>query len=339
MDSIALYGSPGSPYTRKMLALLRYRRISYRFLSGGLGQPEGMPRAKVSLLPTFYLPDSQGELEAVVDSTPIIRRLEGEYPGRSVVPPNPVLGFLDLLLEDYADEWLTKAMFHFRWWREEDISHAARILPLFSDVSMEAERHQATASMVRDRQVGRLYVVGSNDTTCETIESSYARFLNLLETRLCSSRFLLGNRPASADFAVFGQLTQLVYFDPTPARMCQETSPRVWAWVAMLEDLSGLEPAQADWIDADQAKAQLGDLLNELGRVYVPVLLANAEAIDAGAEEFEAEVDGAFWTQRTFPYQAKCLQWLRQAYARIDGANRELLEEILSGTGCERLFG
>ena len=184
MDSIALYGSPGSPYTRKMLALLRYRRISYRFLSGGLGQPEGMPRAKVSLLPTFYLPDSQGELEAVVDSTPIIRRLEQEYPGRSVVPSNPVLGFLDLLLEDYADEWLTKAMFHFRWWREEDISHAARILPLFSDVSMEAERHQATSSMVRDRQVGRLYVVGSNDTTCEIIESSYARFLNLLETRL-----------------------------------------------------------------------------------------------------------------------------------------------------------
>lgn len=338
MDSIALYGSPGSPYTRKMLALLRYRRISYRFLSGGPDQPEGMPRAKVSLLPTFYLPDSQGELEAVVDSTPIIRRLEQEYPERSVVPSNPVLGFLDLLLEDYADEWLTKAMFHFRWWREEDISHAARILPLFSDVSMEAERHEATSKMVRDRQVDRLYVVGSNETTCEVIESSYTRFLELLEARLGASRFLLGERPASADFAVFGQLTQLVYFDPTPARMCQETSPRVRAWVSMLEDLSGLEPVQAEWMDADQASAQLGDLLSELGRVYVPVLLANAEAIDAEAEQFETEVDGAFWTQRTFPYQAKCLQWLRQAYARIDGADRELLDELLSGTGSERLF-
>ncbi|HBP14871.1 MAG TPA: glutathione S-transferase, partial [Gammaproteobacteria bacterium] len=56
-----------------------------------------------------------GELEAVVDSTPIIRRLESEIPGRSVIPEDPVIRFLDYLLEDYGDEWLTKAMFHYRW--------------------------------------------------------------------------------------------------------------------------------------------------------------------------------------------------------------------------------
>jgi len=81
-----------------MLALLRYRRIPYRFVRRGIGQPKGLPQAKVDLLPTFYLPNDTGEIEAVVDSTPIIRRLEASHIGRSTIPPDPVFGFLDLLL-------------------------------------------------------------------------------------------------------------------------------------------------------------------------------------------------------------------------------------------------
>ena len=73
---ITLSGAPGSPYTRKMVSLLRYRRIPYKLLHFGIAGPPGLPQAKVRLLPTFYLPNAQGELEAIVDSTPIIRRLE-----------------------------------------------------------------------------------------------------------------------------------------------------------------------------------------------------------------------------------------------------------------------
>ena len=70
---IALRGAPGSPYTRKMLAVLRYRRIPYRFLVGGLGPLDAaLPKAKVELLPTFYFQTQDGQLEPVVDSTPII---------------------------------------------------------------------------------------------------------------------------------------------------------------------------------------------------------------------------------------------------------------------------
>lgn len=338
MEAISLSGSPGSPYTRKMLALLRYRRIPYKFIRRGHGPPEGMPRAKVDLLPTFYLPNEAGVLEAVVDSTPIIRRFEASHPARSVIPLAPVIQFLDLLLEDYADEWLTKAMFHFRWWREEDIEHAGHILPLFSDVTLSGERHQAISSMVRERQVGRLYVVGSNDTTAEIIESSYRRFLEAMDRHLESSGFLFGSRPASADFGLFGQLTQLVNFDPTPVRITREIAPRLIAWVANMEDLSGLEPQASDWIDREEVGAGLTKLLGEVGRVYVPVLLANSAAIDAGKDGFETQVDGARWSQRSFPYQAKCLGWLRQAYARIDGDDRKRLDAVLSGSGCEALF-
>lgn len=53
-DRLELMGAPGSPYTRKMLALLRYRHIDYNIIWGGaMGAPEGYPKPKVALLPTF----------------------------------------------------------------------------------------------------------------------------------------------------------------------------------------------------------------------------------------------------------------------------------------------
>ena len=63
---IALNGAPGSPYTRKMVALLRYRRIPYKLMQYGMGGAPGMPKPKVQLLPTFFLPNERGELEAVL---------------------------------------------------------------------------------------------------------------------------------------------------------------------------------------------------------------------------------------------------------------------------------
>ncbi|MDE0176988.1 MAG: glutathione S-transferase, partial [Gammaproteobacteria bacterium] len=105
-----------------------------------------------------------------------------------------------------------------------------------------------------------------------------------------------------------------------------------------VEDLSGLEPAEADWVGRDEVPKTLRALLVEVGRTYVPVMLANARAIDSGSVRVEAVVDGEPWVQRPFPYQAKCLQWVRQEYARLDGTDRAFVDGILGGTGCESLF-
>ena len=47
-------GSNGSPYTRKMLAVLRYRHIDYDLMWGDRSQRDDLPKAKPVLLPTFY---------------------------------------------------------------------------------------------------------------------------------------------------------------------------------------------------------------------------------------------------------------------------------------------
>jgi glutathione S-transferase len=336
---IALSGSPGSPYTRKMLAVLRYRRIPYRFLVGSQAAEQGLPQPKVRLLPTFYLPDETGDLQAVTDSSPIIRRLERTFGARPLIPADPALAFLDSLIEDFGDEWLTKAMFHYRWVYGADIEKAAEVLPNWMGRPLDDEELSTLGRAFAERQIGRLRYVGSNEITKETIEASYKRLILLLDQHFSDLPFLLGARPGAGDFGLFGQLTQLAAFDPTPMTLATEMAPRVVAWTHALEDLSGLEPSPGDWIDPAAPPATVKALLVEIGRVYAPLLLANAKAVQTGAAEVAAEIDGRPWTQQAFPYQAKCLAWLRADYAALSPEAKAVVDAALKDTGCEALIG
>ena len=70
-----------------------------------------------------------------------------------------------------------------------------------------------------------------------------------------------------------------------------------------------------------------------------PALLANARSVEAGEKTWESEIDGAPWTQQTFSYQAKCLKWINEQYNALSDTNRERVNAVLDGTGCETILG
>ncbi len=337
---LQLVGGTGSPYTQKMVALLRYRRIPY---SIQWGQPEaacdvmGVEKPRPIFMPTFFFKGDDG-MVAECDSTPIIRRLEATYSGRSVLPEDPALAFIDYLIEDFADEWCTKYMFHYRWHFSEDADNAGTLLPLGMDVTMPTAFFQQFKRHISERQVGRLYVVGSNDTTAPVIDASYRRFLAAMESHLSNQKFMLGSRPGAGDFGLHGQLTQLVGFDPTSRAIAHEVSPRTVAWVDQIEDQSGLEPTRQDWTALEEQPESLRELLSEIGRVYAPAQLANAQALERGEKTWECEIDGATWVQQTFPYQTKCLRWTNEQYQALSASDRALVDAALEGTGIEAML-
>ena len=339
-DRIQLIGPTASPYTQKMVALLRYRHIPY---SVTWGDPEvildkmGIEKPKPILMPTFLF-EEDGGVKAITDSTPITRRLEGMFAGRSVLPSDPALAFIDYLLEDFGDEWCTKYMYHYRWYPKEDADNASTLLPLGLDVSMPAQESTQMKNWFAERQVERLYVVGSNDTTAPMIDASYRRFLTAMDKHLSNQHFILGNRPGAGDFSLYGQLSQLVGFDPTPRAITHKVSPRTVAWVKQMDDQSGIAPDENDWMTLEDAPDSLRGLLNEVGRVYAPALLANARAVEAGEKNWEAKIDGATWTQKTFPYQAKCLLWINEQYRNLGDEDRVRVDTLLEGTGCEAML-
>lgn len=341
-NRLQLIGAPASPYTQKMLGLLRYRHIPYSVI---WGMPEDVmqqmrvaDRPKLLFLPTFLFDEGPDQLVARCDSTPIIRQLESLYAGRSVLPQDPALAFIDYLLEDFADEWVTKYMFHYRWYPKEDADNAGTLLPLSSGPHVSETAAAQFKDIFTQRQVARLKYVGSNEKTAPVIEASYRRFLRAMQAHLSEQPFLLGQQPAAGDFAIYGQLTQLVGVDPTPRSLAHELSPRTVGWVHMMTDLSGLTSQADAWTELEQQPDTLRGLLLEIGRVYAPALLANAKAVEAGDESWNAQIDGCQWQQKSFPYQAKCLGWINEAYQGLSASDQKRVDLILDGTGCEAML-
>jgi glutathione S-transferase len=339
-EPIQLVGGTGSPYTQKMVALMRYRRLPYVVnwgIPAKVCDERGVEKPKPIFEPTFFF-DEDESAKAVCDSTPIIRRLENSYNGRSVLPTDPALAFIDYLIEDFADEWCTKYMFHYRWHQAVDADNAATLLPLGMNPSMPKESHAEFKHWVMGRQVSRLYVVGSNEATAEVIDASYRRFLTAMESHLANQKFMLGNRPAAGDFGLYGQLSQLVGFDPTPRAIAHEVSPRTVAWVNLMCDQSGLEPTAQDWLSLAQQPESLRSLMKEIGRMYAPAQLANARAVRIGDKTWTAEIDGVIWTQQTFPYQAKCMRWTNERYRTLSDVDQANVDTLLKGTGVEAML-
>ncbi len=325
-----LKGAIGSPYSMKMRAVLRYRRIPFVW-QGGLVGFIAAQAMKAKVVPVLVTPEG----EAWNDSTRLIQQLEVWHPGaRSLVPTDPAVAFLSLLLEDMADEWLSKAMYLYRWARPVDQEQMSRWLAFDAVRGSGVDAVVEQAAVWRDRQVGRRDLVGAGEAAQPVIEASAARIMAALDQRVVERGFLFGDRPSAADMAFYGQLTQLAT-DPTPQALMRDLYPWLFRWVQISDDLSG--EVEGQW-DEDVDSPALRSLLVECATHYLPCLMANAAALRSGQATFRYRAGGVELSQPTDRYQAKCLQAVLSAFAGLDHEARARLEPVLAETGCYSLL-
>ena len=67
-------------------------------------------------------------------------------------------------------------------------------------------------------------------------------------------------------------------------------------------------------------------------------MLKNEEAFNSGEEKWSAEILGREWEQRTFPYQVKCLTWVREEFQSLNFDDQQKVLRLLKDTNCEILF-
>jgi hypothetical protein len=115
-------------------------------------------------------------------------------------------------------------------------------------------------------------------------------------------------------------------------------APRVYAWVETMEDTSGELISDDGWLKREQLAEMWSPLLQEIGRTYVPFLLGNAAALQVGDEQVDCMIDGRRWVQKPFPYQGKCLLWLKEAFGALSETDQAVVLQVMQGSGCEALF-
>lgn len=322
-----IYGSELSPYSVKVRSFFRLKGIAHDWIPRSPAvQAEFQRYAKLPLVPLVVTPDGEG----VQDSTPILERFEASYREPSVVPADPALAFVSALLEEYGDEWGNKWMFHYRWRYQPDIwSTSERIARQMMGEQGTLAVAQARAA-VAERMTGRLGFVGSNEKTQPLIEASFKKALGLVEAHLATRPYLLGARPAMADFGLWAQLYEAAT-DPTPGAIMRASAPKVMGWVQRMLDPS----AEGEFESLAALTPTLMPMVkDEVAGLFLPWSQANAEAIQRGDRSFTLKLGGTDWSQEPQKYHARSLAEIRRKYAAARGAAG--LEPLLEQSGCLR---
>jgi glutathione S-transferase len=310
---------------------MRYRRIPFDWVIMTKALRKSTEHLRPNLIPVLQYPEGSFRVE----TTTLAYDLEARHPERSVIPQDRALGFVCDLLEDLADEWAVKALFLYRWWDPEDQAYVSRWAGEEWSTSEAATGSPEEIDEFRRRQISRMSILGATEENKRLLEESYRRILAAFEPHVGMTRHLFGSRPSLADFAWFGQLSEMAT-DPTPMRILRERAPFTDHWVRRLDDASGVD---GQWYPRERAlDGWVEALLRIAGELYLPFLAANAEAFARGLERVEIEVWGLRYALAPFKYQVKCLQQLRGKFAALNAQDRAALQPVLERTGCWKVL-
>lgn len=324
-----LFGSETSPYSTKVRSYLRYKKLPFDWVAKGFGtEEEFQSLAKSQALPMLVSPKGG----VAHDSSLILSQIEGKIYKPSARPHDPACRVLALLLEEYADEWLNKAMFQYRWGTAKAAKAAATRQADAIFEGYEAEDRADIEKSIAKSMSGRLKLIGSTKKTVPVIEASFARFLKLLNAHLEKHLFLFGGHPSLADFAIAGQLIQLMK-DEVSGAMIRDTAPFVMAWCEFMEDPRQGAPFESL---ADVSETLLPLIRDEVVPTLIAWAEANAESVEKKKKTITVAMPDGEYKQGVQGHTANSYAALKAVFAETPATPE--LEAFLKEAGLAELL-
>jgi glutathione S-transferase len=291
-QTYALYTMDNSPYSDKIRALLRYKRVPFVEHTETMETRFTVLQARTgkTMVPVLISPED----EAMNDSTAIAAALEKRHPTPATRWTDPPIDTLAMLLEDYADEWLVRVMLASRWYHAADAAQNAAIIANGMTHALYGIDFQRAA---REFPPGIISTVPKMGATPENAEGWYAmvpRVLAAMAVVLSKNDYLTGSAPHLADFAFYGMLNQ-IRRDPTGFGWITSGPKEVLDWATRLETAckeGGTAKAAGEPL---RDVTLLAPLVREAMETYFRMSVANARALDAGGKApVRAKLGGGF---------------------------------------------
>lgn len=341
-DRHVLFGAELSYYSAKARAYLRWKAVDFEERPADMHFYQGIcqPRIGRQMIPVVITPDDQ----TIQDTTLLLDHFEAQNDRPSLSVPGGFQGFVDSLLELYADDWLPIPAMHYRWNYDAEATmlEIGMLYVPGASKTEQLERGRTVSSGFR----GALPHLGISSDSIPSIEASWEAVLVDLDAHFRSYPFLFGHRPAKADFALVGALYAHQYRDAFAGTLMRNKALAVAHYV---ERMMYPNPFSSGvYLEDDQIPDTLMPLLRRMMSEQVPYLASVAAQLDAwksdniGDESVptdlgfsKAVVEGCTIERVIQPYSTWLLRRALDRYQGLEGAARQAADEFLQTVGGE----
>jgi len=303
-----IYGSKRSFFTAKLENILRFLDLPFEFIEKGPHDGSQIEmRGGAGVIPLLKTPEDW----VLWDSTPIARLLNSRYPDKAFIPPTPVQRIGALILEEWIDEWFTRAAMYTRWNFDESVEAVfggaiAAQLYQKSWFDLTDEEREAVKPLIAQQAPFREIMTKGGVKIAASLENGqdvmvwFGAFLDDLSEHLRTYKFLLGDRPCVADFSLSGGFSAHFAYDPWPHRFVKERQPETLLYA---ERCWEAKADTAQWIADDRLPESWTPFFEEMAARYSRYQAANREALANGKAEIEIDLGFGPRTLPAVPYR------------------------------------
>jgi len=302
--SYQLIGNELSFFTRKLEAQLRAQRLSWTYLyKTEERRAELESRAGTHFIPLLLTPE-KWLLNDTIAIGPFLNERHRNHP---VIPNTPLQRASCFILEDAFNHWLGRFCVHSRWCYPENVDWVGPRFGANIMLDRSVDLPFTQEELERLAPIGPMMCESFGRQACEVngvgadragmVQQDFQNLLSALAEHLQTARFLLGDRPCLADFALAGACKAHFLTDPEPLSWLGHHS----TWLSLYTErlFSDFPAPCGDWLPDDQLDTTLSPLLDYFQHSYFTAATVNIAGNSAGERFYEVDFGLGPVTART----------------------------------------